>query len=94
MYFCCLEALQNVAKYSGATGATIRLAQSNGAVEFSVSDDGTGFDPATTKRGAGLTNMRDRLEALGGALEITSEPGAGTTLAGRVPTGDSSVMPS
>jgi len=88
VYFCCLEALQNVAKYSGATGATIRLAQSNGAVEFSVSDDGTGFDPATTKRGAGLANMRDRLEALGGLLEITSEPGAGTRLAGRVPAGD------
>lgn len=88
VYFCCLEALQNMGKYSGATGATIRLAQTNGAVEFSVSDDGTGFDPATTKRGAGLTNMRDRLEALGGHLEITSEPGAGTRLAGRVPTGD------
>ncbi len=92
VYFCCLEALQNVAKYSGAAGARIRLAQSNGVVEFSIADDGAGFDPATVRRGAGLTNMRDRLEALGGALVITSEPGAGTTLAGSVPTRDGPVM--
>jgi signal transduction histidine kinase len=85
VYFCCLEALQNVAKYAGATAAVIRLAHSIEDVRFSVSDDGCGFDPAATRQGSGLTNMRDRLEALGGTLEIASAPGAGTTLSGRVP---------
>ncbi len=85
VYFCCLEALQNIAKYAAATQATIRLRQSNGALEFSIADDGMGFDPATILRGAGLTNMRDRLESLGGGLEIDSAPGAGTTLSGHLP---------
>lgn len=49
---------------------------------FVVEDDGTGFDPATAKRGAGLTNMADRLDALGGSLTIESRPGAGTRLSG------------
>jgi len=87
VYFCCLEGLQNVSKYAKATNATIRLAQSDDAVIFSVSDDGAGFDVANARRGTGLTNMRDRVEALGGVLVITSEPGVGTTLAGRVPVG-------
>ncbi len=87
VYFCCLEALQNVAKYARATGATIRLADDDGALDFSVRDDGAGFDPASARTGAGLLNMRDRLEALGGVLEIASAPGAGTTLSGRIPIG-------
>lgn len=48
-------------------------------------DDGRGFDPASTPRGSGLQNMADRLEALGGALEIRSSPGRGTSLQGRIP---------
>ena len=68
VYFCCLEAMQNIAKYAAATQATIRLQQSNGALEFSIADDGAGFDPARIPRGTGLTNMRDRLESLGGGL--------------------------
>jgi signal transduction histidine kinase len=86
VYFCCLEALQNVAKYAAANRATIRIDQADGALAFSVTDDGAGFEPATARLGSGLTNMRDRLEALGGALEIASAPGTGTRLSGRVPT--------
>lgn len=85
VYFCVLEALQNVAKYAGATKATVRLEASNGTLNFSVRDDGGGFDPDRTARGSGLTNMADRLDALGGAVAISSSPGEGTTVQGRVP---------
>jgi signal transduction histidine kinase len=85
VYFCTLEALQNVAKYAGASRAAVRLAHADRELTFEVSDDGRGFDPAATARGTGLTNMTDRLEALGGTLEVTSTPGKGTTVAGRIP---------
>jgi signal transduction histidine kinase len=85
VYFCALEALQNVAKYAGASLVRVRLAQSDGQLTFEVEDDGGGFDPDTTKSGSGLTNMADRLEALGGALRITSSPGQGTSVTGRIP---------
>jgi signal transduction histidine kinase len=85
VYFCALEALQNMAKYAEATKGHIRLAQSNGQLTFEVRDDGRGFDPAVTTPGSGLTNMADRLEALGGSLTVTSQPGAGTTVTGSIP---------
>jgi signal transduction histidine kinase len=84
-YFCVLEALQNVAKYAEASAVTVRLGQENGELVFAVTDDGRGFDPATTPQGSGLQNMRDRLEALGGSVEVVSEPGRGTTVTGRIP---------
>jgi signal transduction histidine kinase len=87
VYFCTLEALQNVAKYAGASSARVVLGEAEGRLTFAVIDDGAGFDPETAGRGAGLTNMRDRVEALGGRLEIRSAPGAGTTVAGTIPTG-------
>jgi signal transduction histidine kinase len=86
VYFCCLEALQNVSKYANASKALVRLAEDGPWLTFGVEDDGAGFDPAQTKLGTGLQGMSDRLEALGGGLEIRSEPGRGTTIAGRVPT--------
>jgi signal transduction histidine kinase len=85
VYFCCLEALQNVQKYAGATRATVRLSAQNGDLTFEVEDDGAGFDPGGPKKGSGLTNMADRLDALGGGFDIDSEPGRGTVLRGRVP---------
>ena len=85
VYFCALEALNNVAKYSGANGAEVRLARSNGALTFEVSDDGAGFDLDGTSYGTGLRGMRDRLEAIGGTLEIRSARGRGTTVIGRIP---------
>jgi signal transduction histidine kinase len=84
VYFCALEALQNMAKYSNATSATITLARPDGILAFAVVDDGAGFDPSQAN-GSGLTNMRDRLEAVGGTLEVSSSPGGGTTVAGRIP---------
>jgi signal transduction histidine kinase len=85
VYFCTLEALQNIAKYAEASEAWVRLAARKGSLRFEVTDDGKGFDALTTKRGAGLQNMEDRLEALGGSVEIASAPGRGTTVAGLVP---------
>jgi signal transduction histidine kinase len=86
VYFCCLEALQNVSKYANASRAVVRLEVDGPWLTFGVQDDGAGFDPAKTRLGTGLQGMSDRLEALGGGLEIRSEPGRGTTIAGRVPT--------
>jgi signal transduction histidine kinase len=85
VYFCTLEALQNVAKYAEADGTLIRLSQSNGSLSFEVVDEGRGFDPDAVASGSGLQGMADRLAAVGGSLEIRSAPGRGTTVAGRVP---------
>src|SRR4029450_13655564 len=78
IYFCVLEALQNVAKYAKAERADVRLFASDHALTFVVAEDGIGFDPAITS-GSGLSNMRDRLEALGGELDVRSSAGRGTT---------------
>ena len=72
VYFCALEALQNIDKYANATGATIRLARSNGVLTFEVSDDGVGFDTTSTTYGTGLQGMADRLDAVGGSLSVRS----------------------
>ena len=85
VYFCCLEALQNVAKYANATQATVRLEARGAYLAFEVADDGAGFDSTTLSYGTGLQGMADRLSALGGSLLVTSEPGVGTTVAGRLP---------
>ena len=85
VYFCCLEALQNVVKYADATHARVRLSTEAGQLSFTVIDDGKGFDPASMPAGSGLQGMADRVEALGGALQVRSEPGAGTTVTGRIP---------
>jgi signal transduction histidine kinase len=85
VYFCVLEALQNVAKYAGASRAEVRLAASGHHLRFEVTDDGAGFDPQSRGYGTGLQGMADRLHAHGGSLDVRSAPGAGTTVAGRLP---------
>lgn len=88
VYFCCMEALQNVVKHAGeGARATIGLVVRHGALEFRVSDDGIGFDRDAVSNGHGLTNLTDRLAALGGEAVITSVPGHGTTVAGQIPLG-------
>jgi len=84
-YFCVLEALQNVSKYARASQATVTLACPDGHLELTVTDDGAGFDPATTRRGTGLQGMEDRLAAAGGTLRVTSRSGVGTIIAARLP---------
>ena len=87
VYFCTLEALNNVAKYARASTVTIDLAQPDGRLTFAIRDDGAGFDLATAPRGSGLQGMTDRLDAVGGTLRIESRPGEGTTVRGSVPVG-------
>ena len=85
VYFSCLEALQNVAKYANASAASIHLADGSGELRFEIRDDGRGFDPSATSYGTGLQGVADRLAALGGELVVTSAPGDGTAVAGRLP---------
>jgi signal transduction histidine kinase len=85
VYFCVLEALQNVAKYAQAPAARVMLRPDGCGLAFTVEDDGQGFDPAITPRGTGLQGISDRLGALGGTADVTSAPGRGTRVTGRVP---------
>ncbi|MGH2938796.1 MAG: sensor histidine kinase [Solirubrobacterales bacterium] len=85
VYFCCLEALQNVAKHAaGATAVAIEL-RGEGALRFEVADDGCGFAAGRVAAGSGITGMKDRLAAVGGELWVESAPGTGTRVRGRVP---------
>jgi signal transduction histidine kinase len=85
VYFCVLEALNNVAKYASATRAAISLTQTDGQLTFEVGDDGAGFDVERARDGTGLQGMADRLDAIGGSLTVRSVPGEGSTIGGRVP---------
>jgi signal transduction histidine kinase len=81
MYFCCVEAVQNAAKHSGADAVTVRLSEDRETWRLTVTDDGAGFDPTRARlEGVGLANMRDRLDAVGGEVRVRSEPGTGTTI--------------
>lgn len=86
LYFACLEAVQNAVRHSGADMVAIALADKGAAVEFMVTDDGAGFDVEIARgTGSGLTNVADRLGALGGTLTVDSTLGSGTSIRGRVP---------
>jgi signal transduction histidine kinase len=85
VYFCCLEALNNVAKYADADRVDLRLSHADGILRFEVRDDGRGFDADTAAHGTGLQGMADRLDAIGGTLDVRSQPGHGTTVTGQIP---------
>jgi signal transduction histidine kinase len=85
VYFCCLQALQNVLRHAGNAATIVRLSAGPKVLTFEVVDRGPGFDPAATDRGMGLQIMQDRVDALEGELLVTSAPGAGTTVTGRIP---------
>jgi signal transduction histidine kinase len=85
-YFCCLEALQNAMKHAGpAATVIVRVWEEAGALRFSVTDDGAGFDQAAKGASSGFVNMRDRLGAIGGWLQVESSLGAGTSVLGVLP---------
>jgi signal transduction histidine kinase len=84
LYFCCSEALQNAAKHGGpGTTVTITAHADNRMLTLTISDTGRGFDPATI--GTGLTNMTDRLSAIGGKLGIDTAPERGTRVTAVIP---------
>jgi signal transduction histidine kinase len=85
VYFCVLEALTNIAKYAEATEAAVLVSQTDGELRFGVTDDGSGFDAEAMTYGTGLQGMADRLDAIGGTLHVSSSPGGGTTIEGRIP---------
>ena len=86
VYFACLEALQNVDKHAGRDAtATVRLWLDGGRLRFEVADDGAGYLPGASGEGTGLTNIRDRLGAVGGSFRIAAAPGGGTVASGSVP---------
>jgi signal transduction histidine kinase len=84
VYFSCLEALQNVAKYAQASSVSVHLADGDG-LRFEVQDDGRGFDVSAASLGSGLQGIVDRIAAIGGTVNVRSAPGEGTTVAGHVP---------
>ena len=82
------EALNNVVKHAQTDRAEVRLRLRDEAVSVLVEDRGVGFDPTRVSSGAshlGLTSMRERVRALGGTLEIESQPRAGTRIKVEVP---------
>lgn len=87
VYFCCLEALQNVTKHAGAGArAEVRIGETHDGLTFRITDDGRGYEPTRAENpGSGLTNMTDRIGAFGGTLTVRSVPGEGTTVSGSVP---------
>jgi signal transduction histidine kinase len=88
VYYCCLEALQNVMKHAGPNAvARIRLRRTNNTVTFEVEDSGRGFDPNRVERGEGLSNLADRLAVMRGHLSVDSRPGMGTRIRGEIPLG-------
>jgi signal transduction histidine kinase len=86
VYFSCLEGLQNVAKHAGSgAAATVSLWESASVLCFEVRDSGIGFDFDGVPRRGGLTNIRDRVEAIGGTVTVASRNGRGTSVRGSVP---------
>ncbi len=83
-YFCVLEAMQNASRHAHGAVVHVRLGRSDETVWFEVSDDGVGFDLDATV-GHGLTNMADRLGAIGGTLSVRSGADRGTHVSGRIP---------
>jgi signal transduction histidine kinase len=85
VYFCVLEAVRNSITHADATCLQVRLDDRDGQLRFRVVDDGCGFDPAAVAHGLGLTNMGDRIDALGGSLTIEADVEGGAQVVGSVP---------
>jgi signal transduction histidine kinase len=90
LYFCGMEAVQNAAKHSRAGSVSVRVAEDSHRWRLTVTDDGTGFNRTHTPAasGMGLANMRDRLDAVGGTVEVVSSERTGTTVTAVIPRTD------
>ena len=87
------EALTNARRHSGATSVEVKLRVEEEVLVAEVSDDGRGFDPALVHPGVGLSAMRERIEGLGGEIELKSAPEEGTKVTLRVPLRDDTRAP-
>jgi signal transduction histidine kinase len=85
VYFACLAAIDNAAKHAGPAQISVDAWETADALHFTICDTGRGFDPDRTSSGAGMTNMRDRITAIGGTLAVNSRPLHGTRIHGCVP---------
>jgi signal transduction histidine kinase len=82
-YYLVCETLTNIAKYAGATSATVTVTRDDSRLVVEVADDGVGgADPAS---GSGLRGLADRVHALGGSMQVWSPPGHGTTVRAQIP---------
>jgi len=89
VYFCAVEAIQNAIKHGGPDARIdVTLERRGDRIEFTVTDDGVGFEPGEQASGFGLVSMHDRIGAVDGVLEIVSSPGRGTEVRGTLPWGD------
>jgi two-component system, NarL family, sensor histidine kinase DevS len=79
------ESLTNAVKHGAAQRAIVEVVEEDGCVSVGVRDDGSGFDPGAPVSGFGLAGMRERVDLLEGRLDITSQPGEGTTVTVSVP---------
>jgi signal transduction histidine kinase len=86
VYFCCLEAVQNILKHAGSKArAWIRVTEWAGWLAFEIEDSGVGFELDRIQPGTGITSLADRVGALGGRLSIDTRPGFGTLVRGDIP---------
>lgn len=85
IYFCCSEALQNVAKHSSAEHVVLSVSRDRERVCLEVSDDGVGLSPRPESAGRGVQNMRDRIEAIDGEFELRVHPLGGTVVRASIP---------
>jgi signal transduction histidine kinase len=82
-YYVVSEALTNATRHARASVVCVAVEERDGSLHLSIRDDGVGgVDPA---RGSGLIGLRDRVEALGGSLEVSSPPGEGTLILVQLP---------
>jgi signal transduction histidine kinase len=87
VYFCCLESVNNACKHAPGAAVMVRLATVDDRLCFTVRDEGPGYDQRAGigSPGRGLRNVRARMSAVGGRIEMRSRPGAGTAVEGWVP---------
>lgn len=79
------ESLNNVVKHAGAEHVQVRVSKVDSTLELEVHDDGVGFEPRSGNRGFGLIGMRERVELLGGSIDVRSAPGQGSTVVAQLP---------
>jgi signal transduction histidine kinase len=87
------EILTNARRHSEASNVDVRLSAEGNTLVAEVTDDGRGFDPTVTQGGVGLVGMRERVEELGGEIEVSSRLGEGTEITVRVPVGGGTPTP-